>query len=247
MPSLRRLFVDKITSIGAVPEGDNPEAEILLFKAKPHDTPDEPPIVANEISKDGPDRATNRKAHILGHDLSGLPDDTREAVEKDLERLAALEADLPTPDPIAKADPEVQAEIRKQADRIVELEKKLADESARRELSEYTELAKAHKSFEDDNGYGTAGEHLRNLAAAGRESLDWLIGKVSELERIAKASDLFRNVGVSDPGSAASQIEALSKEKMKDNPDLTPHSARALVRKERPDLKEAERAEREAS
>ena len=68
-----------------------------------------------------------------------------------------------------------------------------------------------------------------------------LIEKLDAVSAIVATSDLFKELGVTDEGDPAAQIEALAKEKQKDSPKLTSAQAKVLVRTERPDLKAAER------
>lgn len=210
-----------------------------------------------KVSSTKPGQGQPHVEALMEHDLTGLPDDVRETVEKALtdgadavERVAALEAQVaeltPDPDPVTEADPVVQAEIQKQADKIVALEKQVAASEDARATAEYTELAKARPGAfkdDDDKDLAKAAEFLKSLGQANREALDWLIGKLDAYEKIVGESDLFKSIGVNDAGSATAQIEALAKERQKENPDLTDAQARVLARKLRPDLKEAERQE----
>ncbi len=226
-----RLFVDEITSVGLVPEGDNPEAKVSFWKRKTQDRP-------------GERAPTTPESHMDDYDLTGLDDSTKENVEKDLARLAELlEASVEEDDPVAEADPEVQAEFAKRDEEIAKLRDDLASERDQRLTAEFAKKAQAYPSLETEDGFDVAGGHLKELAKAAPDALDWLLEQLSAVEKIAAESQLFETIGRGDAGDARSQIDALARELMVGDADLTEQQARVIVRKQRRDLVQAEREE----
>ena len=246
-----RLYIENIDSVGLVDDGDNPEAKVSFWKRRRKTTP--PPVVPSIIETPGPDRAPpNVEKHMPEHDLSALDDADRTAIEKTIAdgvaaavRVTELEAQVaeltPAPNPVDDADPELRAEFAKRDDKIAKLEALVAASDDKAATAEYTELAKAHpRSFTDE---AEAAGFLKTLGASNRPALDFLLGKLGAVEKIAAESKIFKELGSGDAGSAKTQIEVLAAEAIASNPDLSPQSARELVRKGHPDLKRAEAEE----
>jgi hypothetical protein len=250
--AMRRLFVTRLDSIGAVEEPDNEPSKILFWKRKTTHQPDEKGKVDQRSAGSADDKETD-----MSFDLSALDESIRDDVQKALdegEAATARVAELEQEDtsPVDEADPEVQAEFAKANQRIEKLEADLAKERDARTTASYIEKAKEIPSLnvEDDDDFAKAGGHLKALGEAAPESLDWMLERVAEVEAIASESELFKSLGSEDAGDATASIEALAQEKIKEagfredgSPKLTPAAARTLVRKERPDLKSAEREE----
>jgi len=294
--ALNRLFVRKLTSIGAVVDGDDPEARIMLVKRRVTNTerdrlvgegkalPDGSfPIVtvkdlSNAVQAFG--RASSKaaaKRHIIAQaerlgrvDLLpdkwmkstdsaankgqamdfaklGVTDDAREAIEAEFAKLQTKIDELTEPDvDILKGiSDDAKAEFEKQAAAIAKMESdataqaaELVKERDARLTAEFTKQAEGYTGVLGDADQ--AGPHLKDLAKAD-EAYKWLIEKLDAVSAIVATSDLFKELGVNDEADPKSQIEALAFEKRKDNPDLTQAQAKVLVRKERPDLKAAER------
>lgn len=140
---------------------------------------------------------------------------------------------------------EAKAEFEKQNAEIVKMQKAadaqaeaLTKERDARLLAEFTKTAEGYTSVLGKAD--EAGPMLKALASDDK-AFEWLTKKLDAVGAIVKASDLFKELGVTDEGDPKAQIEALAKEKQKDNPKLTSAQAKVLVRKERPDLKAAER------
>ena len=162
------------------------------------------------------------------------------AADRVVELEAAVEKLTPPPDPVEGADPELKAEFTKRDDKIAKLEAKIEASDDKAATAEYTEIAKAHpKSFADEAAVG----FLKTLGTADRPALDYMLGKLEAVEKIAAESKMFAELGSGDAGSVKAQIEALAKERQAENPDLSDQAARELVRKGRPDLKQAEAEE----
>ncbi len=216
---MRRLFVDKITSIGAVSDGDNPQSKIMLFKTRDTDSvPTGEPVMDIE---------------------------EREAFEKTQTELETQVADLETKiaelteepvDVLKDAPDELREQFAKQQEQIEEQAVELAKERDARLTAEFAKTAEKYIPVLGDDG-GT----LLKAFSAHDDEYKTLIAKLDTMVAVIETADLFKELGVNDQADPKSQIEALAIEKQKDNPDLTTAQARALVRTERPDLKQAER------
>ena len=245
-----RLHVTSITSIGAVSAGDNPRAEILLFKKRPTQT--EP------VAKVKPSRTANvenEEYSMERPDLTSLSEEDQAVIVKAfdeadelvnaVEEINKLEAQVteltPTPDPIVEESDEVKAEFAKRDGRIEELQKALDAETHQRELTEWVSKARPLETVVGDAD--EAGAKLKEIASAVHEkTMDWLTDRLSKVATVIKADTrIFKELGEGDAGDAADQIQALAKEAQKSNPDLTDEAARLLARKANPDLKAAER------
>jgi hypothetical protein len=247
---MRRLSVKRLTSIGAVEEGDNPPAEIFLFKRRtPKLLPDTPEVskVTNKI----PDRANHQRITDMGiPDLSTLDEDVRAEIEKALEeandRIAELEADIASNgDGDGDGDPVLKGLPDEAVAKFEALEKQAADTAAAlaKERDERLTVVWVGKARAFERTIGDAEEAAPHFKAMPTETSDWLLEKLTKIEAVLEKSDLFKEVGKNDEASAAEQIDALAVEKRKENPELTDAQARVLVRKENPDLRAAEKEE----
>lgn len=227
---MNRLTVSKIVSIGAVTDGDNPDAKIMLFKNRDTDS-----VHIKETRMDKPDIEALQKSV---DDLTAL------VAERDTQ-IAELTAE---PEDILKGvSDEARAEFEKRDAQIADMQKAadvqaeaLAKEKDARLTAEFTKTAEGYTGVLGDAD--EAGPHLKNLAKA-EEAYGWLIEKMDAVAAIVATSDIFKELGVNEEGDPVDQITALAKEKQEQNSDLTVEAARVLVRKERPDLKAAERSQ----
>ena len=227
---MNRLTVSKIVSIGAVTDGDNPDAKIMLFKNRDTDS-----VHIKETRMDKPDIEALQKSV---DDLTAL------VAERDTQ-IAELTAE---PEDILKGvSDEARAEFEKRDAQIADMQKAadvqaeaLAKEKDARLTAEFTKTAEGYTGVLGDAD--EAGPHLKNLAEA-EEAYGWLIEKMDAVAAIVATSDIFKELGVNEEGDPVDQITALAKEKQEQNSDLTVEAARVLVRKERPDLKAAERSQ----
>lgn len=230
---MSELHVTRITSIGAVEDGDNPGATIQLFKRRANMT-------------ENPDRVSDTRIDMDRPEVEGLTEEQAETLTKAFdaydEKIDALETRLDEltpedPEDILKDAPEAVrkelADLRKQNEETLEQLRKERETRVRRD---YTDLAKS-LDVED------AADHLMEIGEAVSDAAkDWLVEQLRTFKKVADGSDLFKEFGRGDAGDPVSQIETLAKEKMGQNSDLTIEQARVLVRKERPDLRDAERA-----
>jgi hypothetical protein len=230
---MNRLSVKRLTSIGAVEEGDNPPAEIVLFKHKPDPVSGTLPVIS-------PDRAPDGDTDMSDLDLSALEEELRAEIEKQFagyeERIAELEKDQPV---------DVTKGMSDEARALFEsLEKKAADQAAALEKERDARLTVewVGKARAFEKVLGDAEEAAPHLKSLDEGTAEWLLEKLANVEKALEASDLFKELGSSDDdSSAADKIDALAKENLKANPELTMEQARVLVRKANPDLKRLER------
>jgi len=207
----QRLFVTKITSVGAVESPDNDEARIMLFKEKNTDSVSTgEPVMDNE---------------------------EREAFVKTITELEAKVAELTVePEDVMKdATDDVKEQFAKQAAEIEKQATELAKERDARLTAEYAKTAEKYTRILGDDG----GQMLK--AFSQHDEYTQLIEKLDAMSVLVETSDVFKEFGTQDSGDPVTQIETLAVEKRKTNPDLTDAQARILVRAERPDLKDAER------
>lgn len=225
---MNRLHVRSLVSVGAVEEGDNPEAEILFYKRREPEP--------GRIEKEG---ASMPEAF----DPSSLPEDAQEYITAQIAAgitaasegegdSPALPDDLPD---VVKARFDEQAEaIEKErvekealAERVDELLKERADEK-------YTTICKDYATLLGDDAKDT----LQTLGEAAPEAFADLMKRLTTLKNLDSVSKVLTEIGGSanEAGSAADQITAIAKEKMDKNPDLTYADARAQAWAENPDL-----------
>lgn len=174
-----------------------------------------------------------------------MDNEEREAFVKqtaDLEKqVADLEAKVTelTVEPVdimKDAPDEVKEQFAKQQEQIEQQATELAKERDARLTAEFAKTAEKYTKILGDDG----GQMLKAFSTHADEYAT-LIEKLDAVTVLVETSDVFKEFGTQDAGDPATQIETLAVEKRRDNPDLTPAQARALVRTERPDLKQAER------
>ena len=215
------LHIKQLFSIGAVDNGDNPEAGIVFWKRKkmPKIETPEDMKAAEQMLAERPDDDELRRhieqareqmkpmmkgGEVEGFDLSALSDETRDSLVAHIEVLkaerdAALEA-VPAPEPVVKALPDDVAELIAKAKAEVDTAKAaLAVEVEKRAT---VELA---SKFEKDGLTGLLGSsdevapNLRALEAAAPEAFAAVYGNlVAAAQRVdlAKAlGELGENTG----------------------------------------------------
>lgn len=223
-----RLTVKRLVSIGAVPDGDNPESEIVLFKS------------ATVTGRNTDSVEDTRDTDMSDLDLSAVADDLRAEIEKTIGDLTARVAELETPadEDITKGmSDEVKAEFARLEKAAADNAEALAKERDERLTVVWTGKAQAFTKILGDPA--DAAPFLKGMEA---ETSEWLLDKLATVEKVLEKADLFKEIGSSeDDATPADKIAAIAKDKQKDNPELTPAQARALARSENPDLVEAER------
>ncbi len=246
----RRLHVTKLTSIGAVAEGDNPEAEILFFKSKQGEplegrTHGGGPVADNAV------------------DLSSLDDDTKAAVEAHVAeadakvakletQVSELEAKVPVveedklPDDLPEA---VAKRLADQEDRIAKAEAVAVAAEAKVEKAEderltemYTKRAEELRAVLGDPI--ATGPMLKDLAAGAPDAYPVLDAALDTLVNMDGFNTLLREHGDNGAtGRAVDQIAVYAKEIRKDDKELTLAAAKAQAWQDHPELKTQAREE----
>ena len=247
----RRLHVTKLTSIGAVAEGDNPEAEILFFKSKQGE-----PL---EGRKHGGGSMAETAV-----DLSSLDDDTKAAIESQTTEFEATIAKLETQVSELKAEvkgddeeeilpddlPEAVAKrLADQEDRIAKAEAAAVAAEAKVEKAEDVRLTEMYtkRAVELEPVLGkpeTMGPVLKALAAGAPDSYPVLDAQLDTLVNMDGFAKLLREHGDNGAtGRAVDQIAVYAKEIRKDNKELSLAAAKAQAWQEHPELKTQSREE----
>lgn len=218
---MKRLHVHEITSIGAVEAGDNPEADILFWKAKEPEK--------GHIEKEGsvPDIESldDAKAYIASLEAK--------LAAFDVEEPADLPEDLP--DVVVKALDEQAATIAKmeaETARISKENEALRDE---RQTEKYTKLAEGLVVV---GPVDEVAPLLKELGDAAPEATDKLVELLAPMQNASAFEKLLKEHGdgAADGGNAVEQITAHAAEIRKNNPDLTAAEARKQAWIEHPDL-----------
>ncbi len=194
----RDLFVDEITSIGAVPHGDNPEAGIVFWKSK----------------NANPARVESTQGANVSLDITALPEDVQEEVTELVkshaeltEQVAALTEQVeeltPEADPVDDASDEVQALIAKRDEQIASLAKKLEDESAARRDSEFVAQVREDNLEVLLGDANEIGPVLRELSDAAPDAFNKMYQPIlaaAQREELAKTlAEYGANSGEVDP------------------------------------------------
>jgi len=197
-----RLYVDELVSIGLVPSGDNPDAEVLIYKSHPDGGSTLKPDVKNAESVP----TTNE----VNMDLSAIEDqDLRKSVEDKIAELETQISELAAPetDEVVKAESEeVQEAFVKQQEEIAVLRKDLDDERTARRTKEYVEKAVAFQAL-----LGKAdevGPILADIAENAPESYEKLEGALTAAAQRKDMAKLFSEVGA---GEAEGETDPVAK------------------------------------
>lgn len=213
---MRRIFVDKLTSIGAVADGDNPDAEILFYKSNP---------VTTDESGDTNERHT-------------MPDnptpDKGEGLPENL------------PEPVVKALDEAQAELEKaRAERDAEREQReaLAADVAKMRDEQLTErfekrAAELVAVLGESDEVPSILKELHEAAPEAYAKLDSLVGDAAKIA--AESQNLmFKELGTSnDESDPVAKIRNIAKSILENERDQFPtiEKARAEAWARNPEL-----------
>lgn len=192
------LFVKDIVSIGAVDAGDNPEAEIVFWKRRKKQT-----------ASSGETKETSM---IGSFDLTGLPDETRDGLIAEFEKLqaerdAAIAAVPPAEEPIEKAiDPELADLVAKHQAELAEKDAELQVEIVKRRDAE-TVLKVREDGLEDLLGPAeTVGPQLRTLQDAAPDAFATVYGNLLAAAQRVDLSKAFEEIGASE-----GEVDAIAK------------------------------------
>ena len=227
-----RLFVDELLSVGLVEAGDNPGAEVVIYKSR------ETPVVS--MSKTSAESAPTKEEYM---DLSAIEDaELRKTIEEAFAEKDAEIAELTVePDPVEEATPEVRAVIKEQADKLEELEKSLTAERTARKVSEYTEKAKPLQGLlGKPDEVGPVLAELSEAAPDAYGKLESALNAAAQREDMAK---LFSELGAGEGEGESDPIgkrDAWVSKNKKD--DETESQTRARFWAENPDQVEESRS-----
>jgi hypothetical protein len=233
-----RLFVDELVSVGMVTSGDNPDADVVIYKSHPLQT---------EILPDGettPSMDTSAEStpskYEVRMDLSAIEDqDLRKTVE---DRIADLESQIPAAevDVTKDADPEVQDYVAKQSAEIAKLREDLEAERTARRDTEFIGKAAQYELL-----LGKAEEIGPVLAALADAAPDAYAKLESSLAAAAARKDLAKLFAEFGAGETEGDADPIAKRDVwvqanrKDGE--TNQQAAARFWKENPEMKEASR------
>ena len=184
-----RLFVEKLTSVGMVADGDNPDAEVLIYKART-----DPGSTMKTSAESAP--TTNE----VNMDLSAIEDqDLRKSVEDKLADLEKQISELAAPEVeevIKTETTEVQEAFAKQQEELEDLRKNLDEERTARRTKEYVEKAQPFQAL-----LGKAeevGPILADIAEHAPESYEQLEKSLTAASQRADLAKLFSEVGTGE-------------------------------------------------
>ena len=195
------LFIKDLVSIGAVDNGDNPDAEIVFWKRRK--------------AKGQPEQgATESNRMIEGIDLTGVPEATAEALTTAFEVLkaerdAALEA-VPAPTvevEVEKALPDDVAELIAKATQEADIAKaELAVEVAKRRDAELVMKIRDDKLEPLLGAADEIAPNLRKLQEGAPEAFDAIYTNLMAAAQRLDLSDVLKEIG-SNPGEADNSYE----------------------------------------
>ena len=211
-----RLWLRKLTSIGAVPEGDNPPAAIVLWKAKGK-------------GADLADETVNEVADAVE------PEAAVEAVEAVEE---AVELAAPEGDEIAKRIADAEAEIQKARD-----ERDAAIEALAEQVSKARWVDFAARAEKLEALLGPSKETAPILDVLEAKAPDAFAELEKRLLTALTRVQLTRELGTAgdDGADPIRKRDGWVRQYVLDHPDVSEVTARALFWKANPEASEAQR------
>ena len=231
----QRLFVESITSVGAVEAADNEPSKILFWKRKKQEP--EP----GRVEKEG--------SMSEAFDVDTLTDEGK-AYVADLEsQIATLSVEetpdaLPDdlPDIVTKALDDQTATIEKEQVEKAALLKRVADLEDGIATEKWEARAKETEALTGDTE--VAAPMYKAIASAAPEASATLHTIIDGLIVKDSMAPLFKELGdSSDGGTAQDKVTAIAAEIRKNSPDTTPAEARAQAWRENPELMAQNREE----
>lgn len=230
---MNRLHLDKLLSVGFVPEGDNPEAAILFSKQRVTTEPE----AISTVDEPHAGSVKHTKESIVNLDSFDLPAEVQKEIGDHIATLEDAVADLtaqvealtpePVEDPVEKAAPEVQELVAKQAEQIAALQKAHDEAVAKQRDAEFV----AHLNetgladiFEDAD---EAGPLLRKIADAAPEEWAAVEPQLVAFTQKADLGNLFVEKGAnSGEATPVARRDAWVTKYRQDNPDVSVAEAR---------------------
>ena len=223
---MKRLFIDSITSIGAVEEGDNGPAKIMFWKRK---------------TKEPAPGPVEKKGDSMPFDIESLGDEAKAHVEGLVAQIAEL---TETPEALPNDLPDLVTKRLDDQDAVIEKERvekdALAKEVADLKDGIATEKYEA-RAADLENLLGKPEEVAPVLKALAADSPD-AFGKLDAMFDslvVAKVyAPFLKEIGdASETGTAKDQIAAHAAEIRKNSPDTSIADAKAKAWSDHPELK----------
>lgn len=227
---MNRLFVDSITSIGAVDEGDNPLSKIMFWKRKTTE-PAPGPVV--------------KKGDSMSFDVESLSDDAKAHVEGLVAQIAEL---TETPEALPNDLPDLVTKRLDDQDTVIEKERvekaALAKEVADLKDGIATEKYEA-RAADLENLLGKPDEVapvLKALATDSPEAFGKLDAMFDSLVVAKVYAPFLTELGdSSETGTAVDRIAAHAAEIRKNSPETSIADAKAQAWSDHPELKVLDR------
>ncbi len=229
----QRLFVNRITSVGAVEEADNEPSKIMFWKRRKNTEP-------------APGRV-EKKGDSMPFDVESLSDDAKlhvQGLEAKIAELTEEPAPLPVdlPEPVTKRLDELSETIEKDKVEKDRIAKELADLKEEMATEKYEARAATLQNLlgkpED------VAPVLKALATANPEAFTKLDTMFDTLIVKDVMAPLMAEIGdTSSGGTADDQISVFATEIRKNSPDLSAAEARMQAWVEHPDLRVQAREE----
>lgn len=239
---LKNIFLKRIA---VVDSGDNPEAEVLLFKAKDNNT-----VIEDKV------KGGNVMTKTFDEIVKALPEDEQVVVNAEIEKVKAeakpKEEDEPKGKPqgvasfdeaevVKSADPKVQEIIAKQKEDLekVEKESKEKDETIKK-FQEDIKKEAIEKTVSTFDRIAVPKEEMVGLFTKLDAETSNLVEKVmkSVNEQLVSAN-IIKVIGTDAEGeqlNAEATVEKEAKELMKSDTKLTLAQAKVKVIRTKPDL-----------
>ena len=218
-----RLFVDEILSVGMVKAGDNPDAEVVIYKSKPSDVSKMTASVENAPTEPG-----------VRMDLSAITDeDLRKSIEATIAEKDDQISDLTSQVDKAEADPtedasdEVKAILKERDDQLADLRKDLDAAVTKARVEEY--IVKAEPFAGLLGSPKEIGPVLADLAFKAPESFTILVNALTAASQREEMGKLFSTLGTSEgegESDPVTQRDVWVKEHQKDGETVSQTNAR---------------------
>ena len=189
-----------------VEAGDNPEAEVVIYKARTTPSKDDVVRVSDKAESQPKTQKVNMElSAIEDQELRKSVEDT--IAEKDA-KITELESQVseltPEADPVEKADPEVKELIAKQQEKLDELEKDLDEERTTRRNAEYVLKAEPFAGLLGPPK--EIGPVLADIAFKAPESFTVLVNALTAASQREEMGKLFATLGTSEGEGEADPI-----------------------------------------
>jgi len=182
-------------SVGMVASGDNPESEVLIYKSHP--------TKPSKMSEEHQSAESAPSTEKVNMDLSAIEDqdlaksitDHIAGLDNQISELQTQVEETPV-DPVEKADPEVQALLKAQDDKIAGLEADVTKERAERRTAEF--VVKAEPLAGLIGKADDMGPVLADLSDKAPESFDKLFTSLVAASQRTDLAKLFSELGAGE-------------------------------------------------